>query len=39
MAKGNLIDEGRMKESIYVTGSTAIDALKTTIREITTILN
>ena len=33
MAKENLLAEGRMPESIYVTGNTAIDALKTTVRE------
>ena len=32
-AKSNLLDEGRAPESIYVTGNTAIDALKTTVRE------
>ena len=30
-AKGNLLKEGKKPESIYVTGNTAIDALKTTI--------
>lgn len=33
MAKENLIREGKNKDSIYVTGNTAIDALKTTVRE------
>lgn len=33
MAKGNLCKEGKRLESIYVTGNTAIDALKTTVRE------
>ncbi len=33
MAKANLIREGREEKSIYVTGNTAIDALKTTIKE------
>ena len=33
MAKANLIQEGKKKESIYVTGNTAIDALKTTVKE------
>lgn len=32
MAKDNLIREGKAKESIYVTGNTAIDALKTTVQ-------
>lgn len=32
-AKANLLAEGRSPESIYVTGNTAIDALKTTVRE------
>ncbi len=32
-AKANLLAEGRAPESIYVTGNTAIDALKTTVRE------
>lgn len=32
-AKQNLLDEGRNPESIYVTGNTAIDALKNTVRE------
>ncbi len=32
-AKGNLIREGRDPKSVYVTGNTAIDALKTTVRE------
>ena len=29
----NLIDEGKDKNTIYITGNTAIDALKTTVRE------
>lgn len=33
MAKENLLREGKKEESIYVTGNTAIDALKTTVRE------
>lgn len=33
MAKNNLIKEGKNPNSIYVTGNTAIDALKTTVRE------
>lgn len=33
MAKENLIKENKCETSIYVTGNTAIDALKTTIRE------
>ena len=32
-AKLNLIKEGKNEDSIYVTGNTAIDALKTTVRE------
>lgn len=32
MARENLLKEGKKKESIYVTGNTAIDALKTTVR-------
>lgn len=31
LSKENLINEGRNKDSIYVTGNTAIDALKTTV--------
>lgn len=33
MAKENLLREGKRAETIYVTGNTAIDALKTTVRE------
>ncbi len=33
LSKQNLIDEGKKKETIYVTGNTAIDALKTTVKE------
>ena len=33
MSKENLIKENKCETSIYVTGNTAIDALKTTIRE------
>ena len=33
MSKNNLLREGKCKESIYVTGNTAIDALKTTVRD------
>lgn len=33
MAKNNLIKEGKKAESIFVTGNTAIDALKTTVKE------
>ena len=33
MSKENLIREGKKPESIYVTGNTAIDALKTTVRD------
>ncbi|MFR3730843.1 non-hydrolyzing UDP-N-acetylglucosamine 2-epimerase [Lacrimispora sp.] len=32
-AKQNLVKEGKLPERIYVTGNTAIDALKTTIRK------
>lgn len=32
-AKNNLLSEGKSESSIYVTGNTAIDALKTTVRE------
>lgn len=33
MSKQNLLKEGKSPESIYVTGNTAIDALKTTVRK------
>lgn len=33
MSKNNLLNEGRNLETIYVTGNTAIDALKTTVRK------
>lgn len=33
MAKENLLREGKRAETIYVTGNTAIDALKTTVRK------
>ena len=33
LSKQNLLREGKRPESIYVTGNTAIDALKTTVRE------
>lgn len=33
LSKQNLLKEGRDADSIYVTGNTAIDALKTTVRE------
>lgn len=33
MAKNNLLREGKPVSSIYVTGNTVIDALKTTVRE------
>lgn len=33
MARENLLREGKRAETIYVTGNTAIDALKTTVRE------
>ncbi len=32
LSKNNLLKEGKKPESIYVTGNTAIDALKTTVR-------
>ena len=32
ISKANLIQEGKCPESIFVTGNTAIDALKTTVR-------
>ena len=33
LSKQNLVKEGKNADSIYVTGNTAIDALKTTVRE------
>jgi len=33
MAKQNLLNEGKSQNSIYVTGNTAIDALKTTVKK------
>ena len=33
ISKQNLLNEGKKNESIYVTGNTAIDALKTTVSE------
>ena len=33
MSKENLLKEGKNPETIYVTGNTAIDALKTTVRD------
>lgn len=33
LAAQNLIKEGKDKDSIYITGNTAIDALKTTVRD------
>jgi len=33
LSKLNLINEGKNSETIYVTGNTAIDALKTTVRD------
>lgn len=33
LSKQNLLKEGKNSDSIYVTGNTAIDALKTTVRE------
>jgi len=33
LSRDNLIKEGKAEDSIYITGNTAIDALKTTVRE------
>ena len=33
LSKENLIREGKLEDTIFVTGNTAIDALKTTVRE------
>lgn len=33
LSKANLVKEGKNEETIYITGNTAIDALKTTVRE------
>ena len=33
LSKENLIREGKSEDTIYITGNTAIDALKTTVRE------
>lgn len=33
LSRQNLLNEGKKEETIYVTGNTAIDALKTTVRE------
>lgn len=33
LSRQNLLKEGKKEESIYVTGNTAIDALKTTVRD------
>lgn len=33
LAKQNLLNEGKKEKNIYVTGNTAIDALKTTVKE------
>lgn len=33
LSKENLVREGKDEDSIYITGNTAIDALKTTVRE------
>lgn len=33
LAKKNLLNEGKKEKSIFVTGNTAIDALKTTVKE------
>lgn len=32
LSRQNLLNEGKKKETIYITGNTAIDALKTTVR-------
>ena len=33
LSKQNLLKEGKKEETVYITGNTAIDALKTTVRE------
>lgn len=33
LSKQNLLKEGKKPDTIYVTGNTAIDALKTTVRK------
>lgn len=33
LSKGNLLNEGKKEDTIFVTGNTAIDALKTTVKE------
>ncbi len=33
LSKRNLLNEGKKEESVYITGNTAIDALKTTVRD------
>ena len=33
MSRNNLLREGKSEENIYITGNTAIDALKTTVKE------
>lgn len=33
LSKGNLLKEGKKEDTIFVTGNTAIDALKTTVRD------
>ena len=33
MSKQNLLNEGKKEETIFITGNTAIDALKTTVRQ------
>ena len=33
LSKGNLVREGKDESTIYITGNTAIDALKTTVKE------
>lgn len=33
LSKQNLINEGKAEDTIYITGNTAIDALKTTVRD------
>ncbi|WP_289293179.1 non-hydrolyzing UDP-N-acetylglucosamine 2-epimerase [Romboutsia ilealis] len=33
VSKSNLVNEGKKEDNIYITGNTAIDALKTTVKE------
>ena len=39
LSKSNLLKEGKAEDSIFITGNTAIDALKTTVREDIVIQN